>query len=186
MARYPPTAALVGPKDRPRARMANRTRLIRPHPGWGYSPASGRCPHAGEGGGARTGHVVAADPGLQPSGCPLPVAAGDQQGATLLTRARHHGPRPGRRHRTPAQAEHHQIHAIHQHRGHLDRIGPGVGDDRKPAQIRAHLHGRQQAHIGLADDRRMPARRRHRRHHAQLQRPGTRQHRHRSAWQRRG
>ena len=44
MARYPPTAALIGPKDRPQARMASRTLLIRPHPGWGYSPASGRCP----------------------------------------------------------------------------------------------------------------------------------------------
>ena len=34
MARYPPTA-LIGPKDRPQARMASRTRLIRPHPGVG-------------------------------------------------------------------------------------------------------------------------------------------------------
>ena len=84
--------ARVGPKDRPRARMANRTRLIRPHRAAG--------PRATP----RTDHLVAADPGLQPSGGALPVAAGDQQGAPLLPGARRHGPRPGRRHRTPAQA----------------------------------------------------------------------------------
>ena len=170
--RRPQRARTEGPSPGPHGQ---------PHPADPPTPAG--TPQAG-GAAARTGHLVAADPGLQPSGSPLPVAAGDQQGATLLTRAGHHRPRPGRRHRTPAQAEHHQIHAVHQHRGHLDRIGPGVGDDREPAQIRTHLHGRQQANVGLADDRRMPTRRRHRRHHAQRQRPGTRQHRHRPAWQR--
>ena len=34
---HPPTAC-TDPKDRPLARMANRTRLIRPHPGVGLPP----------------------------------------------------------------------------------------------------------------------------------------------------
>ena len=132
------------------------------------------------------GDLVAADPGLQSGGRPLPVAIGDQQGAALLPRPGHHRPRAGGGHRPPAQAEHHQIHAVHQHRGHLDRIGTGFGDDRDPAQVRSHFDGRQQTDVGLADDRGMPALRRHRRHHAQRQRPGARQHRHRPARQRRG
>ena len=162
---HPPTAC-TDPKPRPLARMASRTRLIRPHPG--YRPAA-----------AAACHLVAADPGLQPGRRALPVAAGDQQRATLLPRAGHHRPRPGRRHRAPAKAEHDQIHAVHQHRCHLNRICPRIGNDGEPAQIRPHLDGREQTDVGLADDGRMPTRCRHRRHHAQRQRPGTRQHRHR-------
>ena len=110
---HPPTAR-TEPKDRPLARMASRTLLIRPHPGVGDR--------------RRAGHLVAADPGLQPSRRAMPVAAGDQQRAALLPRPGHHRPRPGRRHRPPAKAEHHQIHAVHQHRGHLDRDRlPGRG-----------------------------------------------------------
>ena len=168
---HPPTARMA-PKDRPLARMASRTLLIRPHPEAGATAS-------------RTGDLIATDPGLQPGGRPLPVATGDQQGAALLPRPGHHRPRPAGRHRPATQAEHHQIHAIHQHGGHLDRIGTGFGDDRDPAQIRAHFDGRQQADVGLADDRGVPALRRHRRHHAQRQRPGARQHRHRPARQRR-
>ncbi len=126
---------------------------------------------------AGAGHLIAGDPGLQPSRCALPVPIGDQQGAALLPGPCHHHPGPARRHRTSAQPEHHQIHPVHQHRGHLDGVGARVGDHREPAQIGAHLHRGQQSDIGLADDHRMPTRGRHRRHHAQRQRPGTRGHR---------
>ena len=177
---HPPTAR-TEPKERPRASHGQ------PHPA--DPPASGSwcaVPSQRAGSPARAGYLIAADPGLQPGGRPLPVAAGDQQRAALLTCPGRHRPGAGGRHRPPTKAEHHQIHAVNQHRGHLDRIGSGFGDDRDPAQVRPHFHGGEQADVGLADDRGVPTLGRHRRHHAQRQRPGARQHRHRPARQPRG
>ena len=78
----------------------------------------------------------------------MPVTAGDQQRATLLARASDHCPRPRRRHRTPAKAEHDQIHAIHQHGRHLNGIRSRFGDDSEPTQIRSHFNCRKQTTSG--------------------------------------
>ncbi|AFE14513.1 hypothetical protein MRGA327_20955 [Mycobacterium tuberculosis RGTB327] len=99
----------------------------------------------------------------------MPVAVGDQQGAAFLTGTGHHCPRPRPRHPAPSQTEHHQIHAVDQHSGHLNRIGPGIWYHREPAQIRPHLHRGQQPDIRLANDGRVSPGRRHRCHHAQQQ-----------------
>lgn len=72
-----------------------------------------------------------------------------------MTGTGHHCPRPRPRHPAPSQTEHHQIHAVDQHSGHLNRIGPGIWYHREPAQIRPHLHRGQQPDIRLANDGRV-------------------------------
>jgi hypothetical protein len=99
----------------------------------------------------------------------MPVTVDDQEGAPLLPGPRRHGTGPGGRHHAAAKTEHHQIQPIHQYRGHFDRIDPGVGDHRKPAEVGTHLDGSKQPHVGLTHDRRGPTRRSHRRHQSQRQ-----------------
>lgn len=143
-------------------------------------------PSASRGGGAsaRTRHLEATDPRLQSRRGTVPVAVDDQQGAALLSRPGRHRTRPRRGDRPSAKAEHHQIQPVHQHRGHFHRIGAGIGDHREPAQIGTHLDGSKQTHLGLTHDRHVPTRRRHRSHQSEWQRPGSRQHRHRTPRQR--
>ena len=130
--------------------------------------------------------LVAADMRVQPGGGSLPVPVRDEQRAPPLPGTCDHRPGARCRHRPTAEAEDHQIHSVHQDRSHFDRVGSRFGDDRDPAQVRSHLHGGEQPDIWLADDRDVTALCRHRSHHAQLQRPGTRKHRYGSPGQRAG
>ena len=59
------------------------TRRCAPLPAWPAAPADPAASRNGHASAAPR-HFVAADPGLQPSRCAVPVAAGDQQRATLL------------------------------------------------------------------------------------------------------
>ena len=86
--------------------------------------------------------------------------------------------------RPASEAQDHQVHPVHQHRGHFHRIGPRFRDHRDPAQVGAHLRRGQQTDIRLTDDRDVTPGRCHGRHHAQLQRTRPGYHCHSAARQR--
>ena len=120
-----------------RARIASRTRPIRPNPGT-----------------AADRHLVAADPGVQPHRRALPVAVGDQQGAALVrARAVTARARVGGTDRPPSPSTTRSMPSSST-AATSTGSAPGSGITREPAQVRTHLHGGQQTDVGLADDRR--------------------------------